>query len=78
MFDPRYDHTMEYARTILKDMKTSKMKKQFDKASIILFANNFDLGDFTMNRNYWNGGIRKKRRKDGRLDVGESRKFHGW
>ena len=52
VFDPRYVNTIAYARTILNDMKTSMLKKRFEKTSIILFANKFDLGDFTMSPEY--------------------------
>ena len=52
VFDPRYESTIEYAKTILKDMKTSMLQKRFEKATIILFANKYDLGDFTMNQDY--------------------------
>ena len=40
VFDPRYVNTITYARTILNDMKTSMLKKRFEKTSIILFAIN--------------------------------------
>ena len=52
VFDPRYVNTITYARTILNDMKTSMLKKRFEKTSVILFANKFDLGDFTMSPEY--------------------------
>ena len=52
VFDPRYVNTIAYARTILNDMKTSVLKKRFENTSIVLFANKFDLGDYTMTPEY--------------------------
>lgn len=52
LFDPRYETSIEYAKTVILDMKTSTIKKRFEKAVIVLFANKYDLGDFTMNPEY--------------------------
>ena len=47
IFDPRYETSQEYAFSIITEMRHGLNRHAFDQTSVVLFANKFDIKDFT-------------------------------